>query len=219
MKIIITGATGMVGAEVVRQAIVDEGIEEITAISRKPLNTESPKLKTIIHKDFLDYSSLTDVFKNNDACIWCLGISQNAVNEAQYTVITHDYALAAAKAMLDANPGISLLFLSGEGASSTEKSRFLFGRVKGKTENALLKLPFKQLYIARPAGILPVNSNGQFTFALKMQYLMVRVFRYLFPSYVITSVALARALLHIIRKGAAYTIISYRELKQIGSGS
>jgi hypothetical protein len=123
--------------------------------------------------------------------------------------------LAAAKAMLDANPSITLLFLSGEGASSTEQSRFIFGRIKGKTENALLKLPFKKLYIARPAGILPVNDTGNYTFALKMQYLMVRIFRYITPKYVITSVQLAKALLFIVKNGANNTILSYLELKRI----
>src|SRR5437870_2975160 len=100
MNIIITGATGMVGSEVVRQAIADQEIDEITLIVRRPVTFTSPKLKTVIHKDFLDYSGLADVFRNADCCIWCLGISQNQVTEAQYIVITHDYTIAAAKAML-----------------------------------------------------------------------------------------------------------------------
>jgi uncharacterized protein YbjT (DUF2867 family) len=212
MKIIVTGATGMVGSEVIRQALADKAFEKVTAIVRKPLAIEHPKLKTVIHKDFLDYSALTEVFKSHDACVWCLGISQNQVDEKQYTIITYDYMVAGAKAMLAANPSIGLLFLSGEGASSEEKSRFLFGRVKGKTENALLAMPFKTFHIARPAGILPVNGTENVPLVLKLQYLLTRIFRYITPVYVITSVGLARALLHIVKNGAGKTILTYRDL-------
>jgi len=215
MKIIITGATGMVGSEVLTEALSDNRFESVTAIVRKPLTIQHPELKTVIHKDFLNYSGLDDVFRENDACIWCLGISQNAVSEKEYIVITYDYTIAAAKAMLDVNPSITMLFVSGEGASSTEQSRFIFGRIKGKTENALLKLPFKKLFIARPAGILPVNDTGNFTFALKMQYLMVRIFKYITPKYVIASDKLAKALLYITLYGFADTIISYQQLTDI----
>ena len=215
MKIIVTGATGMVGSAVLTQALADSRFEQVTAIVRKPITVQHPKLTVIIHKDFQDYSGLEGVFRDSDACLWCLGISQNEVNEQQYIVITYDYMVAAAKSMLAANPSITLLFLSGEGASSDEKSRLVFGRVKGKTENALLKLPFKKLYIARPAGILPVNDTRKVTVILKMQYALVRIFQYITPKYIITSVDLAKALLHIVLSGADNTIISYTELNQI----
>src|SRR5437762_3346998 len=100
MKIIVTGATGMVGSEVIRQAILDKDIEEITAIVRKPLDVTHPKLKTVIHQDFMDYLSLMEIFKKNDACLWCLGISQNLVSKEEYYKITYDYTIAAAKDML-----------------------------------------------------------------------------------------------------------------------
>ena len=143
MKIIVTGATGLVGAEVLRQAILDETIEEITAIVRRPLTLQHPKIKTIIHQNFLDYSTLSDVFKQHDAFLWCLGISQSQVSKEEYQTITYEYTIEAAKTVLNVNPEMTFLFLSGMGADSTEKSKTLFAQVKGKTENGLLKMSFK----------------------------------------------------------------------------
>ncbi|CAF1680421.1 unnamed protein product, partial [Didymodactylos carnosus] len=117
-------------------------------------------LNPIIHRNFLDYSSFDNVFLAHDTCLWCLGISQNKVNETEYYQITYDYVMEAAKQMLKSNPEITFLFVSGEGADSTEQSRFLFGRVKGKTENDLLKLAFKHIYILRPGFIKPMHKNS-----------------------------------------------------------
>jgi uncharacterized protein YbjT (DUF2867 family) len=215
MKIIITGATGMVGSEVVNQALQDDTIEQVTVIVRKPPSIRHPKLTVVIHKDFMDYSGLESIFRRNEGCIWCLGISQNQVSEKEYVKITYDYAVAAATAMLAANPSISFLFLSGHGAQQSEQSRVLFGRIKGRTENALMKMAFKRLLIARPAGILPVNNTASYPFVLKMQYLMVRMFRYITPSYVITSVKLAKALLYIMKYGNNQTIFTYKDINEI----
>jgi uncharacterized protein YbjT (DUF2867 family) len=215
MKIIVTGATGMVGSEVIRQAIIDNDITAITAIVRRPLEVNHPKLKTIIHQNFSDYSNLADIFKNNDACIWCLGISQNLVSKEAYIKITYDYTIAAAKNMLQANPEISFLFLSGEGADNTEKTRILFGRIKGKTENALMQIPFKKLYIARPGAIIPVHKQSNLPFIMKLQYALVKTFAWVKPSMVITSVELAKALLHIVKNDAGNGIISQQELKTL----
>ncbi|MFH1005985.1 MAG: NAD-dependent epimerase/dehydratase family protein [Candidatus Latescibacterota bacterium] len=213
MKIIITGATGMVGSEVLRQAILDNDIVEITVITRKPLDIVHPKVKTHIHQDFLNYSNLTDVFRKQDACVWCLGISQNAVSKEEYIAITYDYTLAAAKEMLQANPLINFLFLSGEGADSAEKSKFLFGRIKGKTENELLKLPFKKLYIARPGGIIPSHKRSNNSIYLKIQNQIIRTLGFFVPSMVITSTELAKVLLHVAKNSASTSILTHKEIK------
>ena len=157
MKLIVTGSTGTAGSELIRQAITDPDVEKITAISRRPLELSHPKLDVVLHHDFLDYSSLAEVFATHDACAWCLGISQSQVNRQAYEAITHDYAVAAATQMFQANPAISFLFLSGQGADPSEKSRVIFSRIKGKTENDLRKIGFKNLYIIRPGGIKPVH--------------------------------------------------------------
>src|SRR5256885_11045556 len=170
MKLIITGATGMVGSEVLHQAIADNDIDEVTAIVRRQPDAQHPKLKTIIHQNFLDYSNLTDVFKNNDALIWCLGISQNAVSKEEYIKITYDYTIAAAKAVVQTNDELKFLFISGEGADNTEQTKILFGKIKGRTENVLMQMPLKKLCIVRPGAIIPVHKQNNLPFILKLQY-------------------------------------------------
>ncbi|HYF30874.1 MAG TPA: NAD-dependent epimerase/dehydratase family protein [Chitinophagaceae bacterium] len=217
MNILVTGATGLMGAEVIREAMKDNAITGITALARKPLTMQHPKLNTILHQDFLDYSQLAPLFERHDACLWCLGVSQSQVNKEQYHVITHDFALAAGKAMLQSNPNITFMFLSGEGADPTEKSRTLFACVKGKTENALLRLQFNRLYIPRPGGIRPINKNPNAPLIYKLFLPLFPIFEVLTPSRVINSVQLAKAMLHIVKTKPDQVIFDNKELKQIAS--
>lgn len=158
---------------------------------------------------------MNELFKNADACLWCLGISQSQVSKEQYHVITYDYAMAAANAMLNANPTISFLFLSGGGADSTEQSKTLFARVKGKTENALKNLPFKQLIIARPGGIKPITKNPNAPFVNKLVLPLFPIMELFAPSLVITSVDLAKALLYLVKNGTDKLILENVDLKNI----
>lgn len=218
MKILITGATGTAGSEVVEQAILDKEIELITVLSRRPLTTEDPRIKTVIHQEFSDYSGLNDLLKEQDACIWCLGISQTQVTKEQYEVITYDYTLAFASAILKANPSAAFVFLSGQGADSTEQSRTTFARVKGKTENALKKLSFQRLFIARPAGIKPVHLNPNTSWANKILVPLFPILELLAPNIVITATELAKAMLHVAKHGADKQILENNDLKEIAKG-
>ena len=174
MKIIITGSTGTVGSELVREAVADNDIEEVILLARKPSEIKHPKIREIIHKNFLDYSGLENIFRETDACLWCLGISQTKVSKEDYFIITYDYAVAAAKAMLAANPAITFLFLSGQGADSTEKSRVRFAKVKGQTENALRAMNFRKLIIFRPGGINPVSKSKNASLNKKFEFLFIQ---------------------------------------------
>ena len=218
MKIIVTGATGMAGSEVIRQAIADAEIDQVTAIVRRPMQLHDPKIREIIQEDFLDYSGLEEVFKSNDACIWCLGISQTQVSKEMYFTITYEYAIAAARAILQANPNINFVFLSGDGADNSEKSSTLFARVKGKTENELAKMPFKQLYIVRAGAIQPIHKNPRAPFIYKLLLPLFPLMKMLAPSKVITSVELARVMLFISKKGYNKRTIENKELLEIHSG-
>ncbi|CAF3481530.1 unnamed protein product [Rotaria sp. Silwood1] len=218
MKIIIFGASGSVGSECVRQAIEDKNIEHITAITRRPLdkNLISDKLTNIIHTDFLDYNSLSNLFENHQACIWALGISQNAVNESEYIKITHDYTLAAAKTIAHVNPNMRFIFVSGTGADSTEQSRFLFGRIKGKTENDLVKESgLKEIYTVRPAGILFTQIHSNKPWYERAFVPILYIFKAIKPSWVITSIGLARAILYLVKNGHHATLFENQDLNDI----
>jgi uncharacterized protein YbjT (DUF2867 family) len=214
MKVIVTGATGMVGSEVVRQAIEDNDISEVITLARKPLNIEHAKVKNIIHKDFMDYSSLHSILASCDACIWCLGVSQLQVDKKQYEVITYDYAMAAAKALLAVNSKICFVFVSGDGADPSGKSNTLFAKVKGRAEKDLMALPFEKLIIARPGGIKPVHKNLNAPFLYKLFYLTYPVWKTVTPSKVITSVELAKGLLHAAKKREGKIVLKNEELKK-----
>ena len=161
MRLIVTGATGLAGAEVVRQGLADGEIEKVTALVRRPLSVSHEKLATVVHGDFLNYDAVLPQLADHDACLWCLGVSQRDVAEPEYIRITRDYTLAGAAAMLRVNPGLTFGFLSGGGASSSERSPMLFGRVKGQTENRLGTLGLSHLYHFRPGYIEPSEPRAQ----------------------------------------------------------
>lgn len=214
IRIIVTGATGLAGSEVVRQAILDDGISEITALVRHPLPVLHSKLKIVLHDDYRDYSSLATVFAAHDACIWCLGISQTRVKEDEYIRVTYEYVVTAAQAMLSANPGIALLYLSAAGADPLEKSRSLFARIKGKAENNLKRLPFKRLIIARPGGIIPVHAKDRPALIEKVLIPIYPILGFLFPSLTISTVDLAKAMLHLVKSGSEKTTLENKALKR-----
>jgi NAD dependent epimerase/dehydratase family len=217
MKIIITGATGMIGAEVLRQTLADDTITKVFAIVRRPLTELHPKLTVVIHNNFLDYTPLTDIFKQAHACIWCLGVSQMQVIKEEYVVITHDYTIAAANAITTANPNILFLFTSGEGADTTEQSNTIFAREKGRTENDLVKMEMKNLYIIRPGAIKPINEySSKPPFMYKMNYaiigLLYPLVKIFSPSLIIKSTQIAKAVLHIIKNGGEQKLLRNREM-------
>ena len=206
----------MVGSEVVRQAITDDEIKEVVVLSRKDPGIRHAKLKIIIHKDFMDYGSLRSLFIECDACIWSLGVSQLQVSKEAYNIITYEYTMAAAKAMVTANPEIGFVFVSGDGADQAGGAKTLFGRVKGKAEKDLMELPFKKLVIARPAGIKPIHKNPRAPFLYKLFYLTYPLWKLLTPSKVITSAELARALVYLAKNKNEKVVFENKELKSLG---
>jgi uncharacterized protein YbjT (DUF2867 family) len=216
MKIIITGATGLIGAEVVRQAITDADITEIVLLVRSQPEITATKIKTVIHTDFINYSNLKEHFADANALIWCLGISQTQVSKKQYEIITYDYVVACAKYCLQVNPAIRFVFVSGDGADRTEKSSTLFKRLKGKAENALLQCGLQKVIIARPDAVNPKHKNPKAPFAYKLIYPLFPLIEKLAPHKIIWSDVLARALLQLAKKESEKNTLENVELRELG---
>ena len=158
MKVILFGATGMVGQGVLRECLLDAGVESVLAVGRSPTGQRHAKLREIVHDDFLDYSAIESELTGYDACFFCLGVSSVGMNEERYRHLTYDITLAAARTLAKLNPQMVFVYVTGRGTNSTEHGSLMWARVKGKTENDLLKLPFKAAYMFRPAGIQPLHG-------------------------------------------------------------
>jgi uncharacterized protein YbjT (DUF2867 family) len=156
----------MVGQGVLRECLIDPGVHQILSIVRTPSNQHDPKLRELVHADFFDYSTIEPELTGFDACFFSLGVSSAGMDEAKYTRLTHDLTLAAATTLARLNPNMTFFYVSGTGTDSTERGRIMWARVKGKTENDLLKLPFRAAYMFRPGFIQPLHGIRSKTKAL-----------------------------------------------------
>jgi uncharacterized protein YbjT (DUF2867 family) len=214
MKVIVTGATGTAGSEVLRQALADPEITDILVLSRRPLDITDAKLKTALLNDFLDYAAVASQLAGYDACLWCLGISQTEVSKQDYEKITHDYALAAAQAMRLCGEDFRFCFLSGRGADSAEKSSILFARVKGRTENALTRLGRPRAWHFRPGYIHPVTAPPRRRIDRWIAPLTPLFYRFL-PAHIISTVELARAMLFVAKHGSSKPILENDDIREL----
>jgi len=148
----------MIGQGVLRECLPDPDVKQILSIVRTPSGQHNAKLRELVHADFLNYSSTEAELTGFDACFFCLGVTSAGMSEAQYTQITHDFALAAATTLAKLNPSMTFIYVSGSGTDGTERGRSMWARVKGKTENDILKLPFKAAYMFRPGFIQPLHG-------------------------------------------------------------
>ena len=204
MKIILTGATGVAGSEALRVSLADPDVTRVTVLTRRPTRVRHAKLTELTLADFLDYTPVQPQLADHDACLWCLGISQNRVTREEYERITFDYTLAGAHALAAANRQFTFCFLSGAGADSTEASRILFARVKGRTENALLALDAPITYCFRPGFIQP---DRPVRFEDRLGALVAPLARLVSRQFSIRATDLARGMLHVARHGAATRIL------------
>jgi uncharacterized protein YbjT (DUF2867 family) len=164
MRVVIFGATGMVGQGVLRECLRDPAVTRVLAVGRRPTGVSHPKLTELVRHDMHDWSGADDALAGHDACFFTLGVSAAGMSEAEYTRTTYDLTLAAATTLARLDPGMTFIYVSGAGTDSTERGRMMWARVKGRTENALLRLPLRAAYIFRPGmieavgGVRPSNA-------------------------------------------------------------
>ncbi len=158
MKVILFGASGMVGQGVLRECLVDPGVASVLSVGRGPTGQQHAKLREIVHGNFTDFSTIETELSGYDACFFCLGVSSLGMDAERYRHLTYDITMAAATTLARLNPGMVFTYVTGRGTDSTEQGSLMWARVKGKTENDLLKLPFKAAYMFRPAGIQPLHG-------------------------------------------------------------
>jgi uncharacterized protein YbjT (DUF2867 family) len=205
MKVILFGASGMVGQGVLRECLEDPGILEVLVIGRSALGFSHTKLREILHKDFTDFFPLESRLSGYDACFFCLGVSSAGMSEKDYRHITYDFTLAAAQPLSQLNPQMTFIYVSGTGTDSTEKGRVMWARVKGATENVLLNLPFKAAYMFRPGLIQPLDGivpkNKWLRRLLGVFGPIIPLLRWLFPKSVTTTRQIGKAMIRIAREG------------------
>jgi uncharacterized protein YbjT (DUF2867 family) len=197
MRLVIVGATGMVGGYALRHALDNPAVGSVTAIVRRQLGFSHPKLKEVLHQDFADCSALADTLSNQDAAIFCLGAYTGAVPDAELRKVTVDYTIAFAQVFRAASPTAAFSFLSGAGADPTGRSRIAFARYKGEAESALIAAGFSHLYILRPAYIYPVEPRKEPNFGYRLLRAIYPAFRLIFPGQVIRADDLARAMVDL----------------------
>ena len=196
-RLVIVGATGMVGGYALRYALDHPAVGHVTAIGRKPTGLGHPNLNEVLHQDFADCSALAGVLSGQDAAIFCLGVYTGAVSDAQLRRITVDYTIEFARVFHGSSPAAAFSFLSGSGADPTGRSRIPFARYKGEAEKALLAAGFPRVYIFRPAYIYPVEPRKEPNLSYRLLRVIYPVFRELFPNQVIRADDLARAMVDV----------------------
>jgi uncharacterized protein YbjT (DUF2867 family) len=197
IRLVIVGATGMVGGYALRYALGHNSVERVTSIGRKSLGVSHPRLKEVLHRDFADCSALAETLFGQDAAIFCLGAYTGSVTDAELRTITVTYAIEFARVLRRSSPEAVFSFLSGKGADPTGRSRMPFARYKGEAEMALLAAGFPRVYVFRPAYIYPVEPRKEPNFSYRLLRAIYPAFRLLFPSQVIRGDALARAMVSI----------------------
>ncbi|HLY42907.1 MAG TPA: NAD-dependent epimerase/dehydratase family protein [Terracidiphilus sp.] len=218
MKVLLFGGTGMVGRGVLLECLRDPDVQQVATIGRTATEVRDPKVREVVHRDLLNYPGMEDVLAGFDACFFCLGVTSNGMKEADYERITYGFTLAAAEVLARVAPKTSFIYVSGSGTDSTEKGRSMWARVKGKTENALLRLPLNA-YMFRPGFIEPLDGIQSRTALYRHFYDVTRPFfpimRRVLPNHVLSTREIGQAMLAVARHGYAKRILETRDIRRV----
>lgn len=216
MKVLIFGATGMLGQAALLECMRDREVELVVTFGRTATGRHDAKLREIVHANLLDYSGMEMQLAGFDACFFCLGVASRGMKEADYDRVTYGFTMAAAEALSRVNPGMTFLFVSGSGTDSTEKGRWMWARVKGRTENALLRLPLKA-YMFRPGFIQPLDGIQSKTPMYRTFYRVLGsvmpLLRWAFPNQILSTRDIGRAMLAVARHGYDKRILEARDIR------
>jgi uncharacterized protein YbjT (DUF2867 family) len=212
MKVIITGATGMVGEGVLLECLENDAITKVLMVNRRPFPVKHPKLEELIMPDFMKPEGFDAALSGYDACFYCAGVSSVGMNEEKYTLITYDTTMAFARKLSALNPVMVFTFVTGSHTDSSEKGKIMWARVKGRTENALMKLPFKGVYNFRP-GIMkafPGQKNVKTLFRI-----LLPVFLFLFPKRSLTLKQVGQAMINAVKRGYPKKVLEITDIRQL----
>jgi uncharacterized protein YbjT (DUF2867 family) len=216
VKVLIFGATGMVGQGVLRECLRAPDVEVVQTVGRTRSGQLDPRLVEVIQPDLMDYRAIAASLEGFDACFFCLGVSSAGMQEADYSRLTFDLTLAAAQTLAALNPQMTFVYVSGAGTDSTERGRSMWARVKGRTENALQRLPFKAVYLFRPGVIQPLNGARSKTRSYRLFYALASPFlstlRTLLPNRILSTEEMGLAMLAVARHGAAKAVLETADI-------
>jgi uncharacterized protein YbjT (DUF2867 family) len=219
MKVILFGATGMVGQGVLRECLLDPVVEHVLAVGRSATGQTHEKLRELVRQDLLDYSAVENQLPGYDACFFCLGVTSAGMTERDYRRVTFDITMAAARTLARHNPQMTFIFVSGAGTDGTARGRVMWARVKGETENALRQLPFKASYAFRPGFIQPLHGIRSKTRLHRLAYALMGplypVLKALVPKYVTTTEQMGRAMILVALRGAPKPVLESGDINVI----
>jgi uncharacterized protein YbjT (DUF2867 family) len=219
VKVILLGATGMVGQCVLRDCLLDPEVETVLAIGRNAIGQQHEKLHEIVHNNLSDLSAIQGSLSGYNTCFFCLGVSAAGMNEEAYRRVTYDLTISVARTLAKPNPTMTFIYVSGAGTDSTERGRMMWARVKGKIENTLLQIPFKAVYMFRLGFIQPLHGVRTKTKWYRAVYAIMGplypVWKLLFPKYVTTTECLGRAMLNVAKRGFLKSVLENQDINSI----
>jgi uncharacterized protein YbjT (DUF2867 family) len=219
MKVLLFGATGMVGQGVLRECLLDPDVERVQTIGRSPTGIHHPKLREVLHRDLSNYTGVEPDLSGFDACFFSLGVSSAGMKAEDYERVTYGITMAAAETLCRLNPKMRFFYVSGAGTDSTEQGRSMWARVKGRTENALLRLPFAAAYMFRPGLIVPMHGERPKAVVYQAVYTIARpllsLLRRSFPNHVVTTEEIGQAMLIVARRGYPKHILEIRDIRAV----
>jgi uncharacterized protein YbjT (DUF2867 family) len=222
MKVLIFGATGMVGQGTLHECLAAADVSQVTAVGRTPVTQVHPKLQQLAQADLIHLDERANELQGFDACFFCLGVSSSGMSEAAYRHTTYDVTLKVAELLARLNPGMTFVYVSGAGTDSSEQGPSMWARVKGKTENDLQKLPFRSVYLFRPGIIQPLHGIKSKTPAYRHFYNLANpiltLVRGIFPSTVVTTEDIGQAMLNAARQSNGRVIVEAKDLAGLAHG-